>query len=124
MKCKFAPVVVLCLVLAACSHKVVVGAANQFDSNSYLTLVTADSVIQQTKADLAAGTFPANIATTVKASLNGLIEAYDVANPIYIAYHTAALAGQATPAQQAAVTSSLASVNSATTALITAKGAN
>ena len=123
---KLLATMVICAVLTGCSQnpKPVVGAANQFDSDSYLTLVTADSVIQQTKAALAANSFPASIVGNVKTALNGLITAYDVADTTYIAYHTAALAGTATPQQQAAVTSSLTSVQAATTTLVTAKGGN
>src|SRR5208283_993459 len=86
---KLMAIVLLGVVLAGCAaKKPVVGSANQFDSDSYLTLVTA--------------------------ALNGLITAYDVANPVYVAYHNAALAGQATAAQQSAVTSSLGAVSTAT----------
>lgn len=125
MKKLLAPLL-LCLVLAGCSQnpKPVVGAANQFDSDSYLTLVTADSTIQATKAALTAGSFPANVADGIKVALNGLITAYDVANPTYIAYHNAALAGQATAQQQQAVQSQISSVQSATVALTTAKAGN
>lgn len=112
------------VVASGCMNKPVVGSANQFDSNSYLTLVTADSTIQATKAALTAGQFPVNIVGNVKTALNALITAYDVANPAYIAYHNAAIAGQATPAQQQAVTSQLAAVQSATATLVTAKGGN
>lgn len=120
---------VMCMVLGVAGSstgcaamKPVVGSANKFDSDSYLTLVTADSVIQSTKQSLMDAKFPVGIAGTVKASLNGLITAYDVANPVYIAYHTAALNGTATPAQQAAVTSALSNVKSAQTQLVTARG--
>ena len=120
---KLMAIVLLGVVLAGCAaKKPVVGSANQFDSDSYLTLVTADSVIQQTKASLTANAFPASVVPAVTAALNGLITAYDVANPVYVAYHNAALAGQATAAQQSAVTSSLGAVSTATTALVTAKG--
>lgn len=100
------------------------GSANTFDSQSYLSLVTADSVIQSTKADLTADKFPASIAGNVKTALNALIQSYDVANPVYVAYHTAALAGTATATQQTAVTSALADVSAKTSALTSAKGTN
>jgi len=58
----------------------------------------------------------------VKAALNDLIKAYDVANIAYQSYHTAALAGMATTAQQAAVTTGLNKVQSATATLTTVKG--
>lgn len=115
-------VLVLIACLGCAARKPVVGSANQFDSDSYLTLVTADSTIQATKAALTAGSFPASIVGNVKIALNALITAYDVANPTYIAYHNAALAGQATPAQQQAVQFQIANVQTATVALTTAKG--
>ena len=97
------------------------GAANSFDSTSYLTLVTTDSVIQTTKTDFANNAFPANIAGNVKTALNDLIQSYNVANVTYQAYHTAALANTATAAQQTAVSSALATVQTKTAALTTAK---
>jgi len=102
--------------------KPVTGAVNQFDSDSYLTLLTTDNVIQSTKQALVAGSFPASIAGNVKTALNGLITAYDVADTAYLAYHTAALSGTATAQQQAAVKSGLNNVSAATTTLLTAKG--
>jgi len=98
------------------------GSANAFDSSSYLTLVTTDSVIQSTKVDLTAGNFSASVAPTVKSALNILIQAYDVANTAYLAYHTAALANTATPAQQQAVASNLSTMEAATSNLTVAKG--
>lgn len=100
------------------------GSANTFDSQSYLSLVTADSVIESTKTALVAGQFPASIAGNIKTALNALIQSYDVANPVFVAYHTAALAGQATAAQQAAVTSAVSDVTAKTSALTSAKGGN
>jgi|SRR6267154_580806 len=109
--------------MLGCSQnpKPVVGAANQFDSDTYLTLVTTDSVIQNTKAALTANQFPANVVTNVRAALNRLIDAYDAADTVYIVYHNAALAGQSTPAQQAAVNTAVGNVQGATTMLVAAK---
>jgi len=123
--------IILCIVLAGCSQnpKPVTGSANQFDSDTYLTLVTTDSVIQSTKADLAncaaspaTCAFPAGIVGNVKTALNGLIASYNAADAAWQVYHAAALTGQSTPAQQAAVTSAIAQVNAATTNLTTVKG--
>jgi hypothetical protein len=115
----------LLLALAGCSTSAtkapIPGSANQFDSSSYLTLVTTDSVIQSTKQGLAAGSFPASIAGNVKSSLNVLITAYDTANLSYRAYHAAAMAGTATTAQQNDVATKLGIVQTATTTLVTAK---
>jgi hypothetical protein len=117
------PVLALVLLTGCIGNpKPVTGSANQFDSDSYLTLLTTDTVIEATKADLNNGAFPASTVTGVKTALNALITAYDAAQPVYIAYHTAALAGQATQAQQAQVTAALSSVQTATTALVVAKG--
>src|ERR1700676_2926447 len=80
----------------AMNPKPVTGSANQFDSDTYLALATADSVIQTTKADLTNGTFPVNIAGNVKTALNNLIKSYDVADKVYLAYHAAAIAGTVT----------------------------
>lgn len=114
-------------VIGGCAKTVTVpipGSANTFDSSSYLTLVTTDNVIQTAKADLAAGKFPASISGNVKTALNDLIQSYNVANIAYQAYHTAAMANQATPAQATAVTNSLNNVQTATTTLIAAKAGN
>lgn len=122
---------ILCLGLAGCSMnpKPVVGASNQFDSDTYLTLVTTDSVIQSTKADLVtcaatptACVFTAGIVGNVKTALNGLISAYNAADASWQVYHSASLAGQSTPAQQAAVSSAIANVNAATVSLTSVKG--
>lgn len=111
--------------ISGCAKSVPVpGAANAFDSSSYLTLVTTDSVIQSSKADLTANKFPAAIVPNVKAALNGLIQAYNVANLAYRGYHAAAIANTVTPAQQTAVTNALNNVQTATSTLITAKAGN
>jgi hypothetical protein len=114
----------LCIVMAACSQnpKPVVGSANQFDSDTYLTLVTTDALIQATKTQLANNAFPANIAGSVKSSLNYLINAYDAANTAWLAYHTAALAGTSTQAQVNTVNTTIGNVNAATVTLTTVKG--
>lgn len=111
------------LFLSSCAMnpKPVTGTANQFDSDTYLFLLTTDSVIESTKADLAKGTFPVNSTAAVKAALNKLILAYDAADRVYLAYHTAALNGTATSDQQAAVSAALPDVNANLTILATVK---
>lgn len=119
------PLTVLLIALTVGCHSVaapVPGSANAFDSDSYLTLVATHSVIESTKTDLAANSFPMAIAGNVKTALNLLITAYDTANQAYLAYHTAALAGTSTAAQQTAVTNALTNVQTATTTLTAAKG--
>jgi hypothetical protein len=118
-------VAVLALGLAGCPKSTpVAGSANTFDSQSYVSLVTADSVIQSTRAALTANQFPANVEPAVRTAVNALIQSYDIANPIYLAYHSAALAGNATAAQQTALTNAVSDVNAKTAAVTSAKGAN
>lgn len=113
----------LCIALLGCAaKKPIVGAANQFDSDSYLVLVTTDTVIQSSKAALAANSFPASIVPAVKSALNNLIATYDGADTVYLAYHTSALAGTATPAQQSTVSAALSAMQTATTNLVTVQG--
>lgn len=99
------------------------GAANSFDSSSYLVLVTTDSVIKNTKDALSVNAFPTSILGNVKTALNALIQAYNVCDLAYQEYHTAALVGQATAAQQAAVTTALDKMQAASANLSTVKGA-
>jgi PBP1b-binding outer membrane lipoprotein LpoB len=116
---------VLALVLAGCvkNSATIPGAANQFDQQSYLSLVTAKSVIDSAKADLTANSFPASTVAAVKAAVNDAVTAYNAADVSYQAYHAAALAGTATAAQQANVTSAINTLNQKTAAVTAAKGA-
>ena len=121
------PLVLLLALSVACVKNVnapIPGSANAFDSSSYLSLVTTDSVIQSAKADLAASKLPPSVAGNVKTALNGLIQAYNIANVSYQAYHTAALSGQATADQQFAVQTGLANVQTAMAGLTQAKAGN
>jgi hypothetical protein len=128
----------LVLLLAGCAARHS-GTANTFDSGTYDALLTTDSVIQSTKTALAQGQFPASILGNVKTALNDLIAAYDAADLAYCgvpvagtttgtlscapgSYHAAAMAGTATPAQQAAVQADVNAVTTATAALTSAKG--
>jgi hypothetical protein len=60
----------------------------------------------------------------IKKAVNGAITAYNVADLSYQSYHAAALAGQATPAQQAAVGSAVTNLNSAVSSITAAKAGN
>lgn len=112
MKRKLAIVLLAASIQLGCAaKKPVVGTANTFDSDSYLVLVVADKTIKATKDDLTNNKFPADLVEDVKAALNRLIDAYDKAEPIYLAYHNAALQGTATQAQQDAVSAALPDVN-------------
>lgn len=115
----------LCVTFLVGCHAVqapIPGSANQFDSDTYLSLVTTDSLIQSTKADLANNSFSATIVPSVKKALNDLIAAYDTANTAYVAYHTAAIAGTATTTQQSTVAVDMTAVSNSTSALLLVKG--
>jgi hypothetical protein len=113
------------------------GTANTFDSKVYDTMLTTDQVIKSTKTELANNSFSATLASQVKAALNILITVYNDADTLYCnppanagptdscaagSYHMLALAGQTTPAADAAMQAKLTTVDSATQSLITAKG--
>jgi hypothetical protein len=137
---------VLALVLVGCAaHVNHPGTANSFDSGIYDTLLTTHSVIESTKADITANAFPANLLPGVKLALNGVITAYNTLDVVYCnpvnapadaappstgasamqcsstSYHSFAMSGTATPAQQAQVQNAANQLNSATVALATAK---
>lgn len=121
---------ILCVMglTAACANRPasapIPGAVNSFDSDTYLTLVTAKGIIDQVKVDLANNAFPAAWVANIKKAVNGAITAYNVADLSYQSYHAAALAGQATPAQQAAVGSAVTNLNSAVSSITAAKAGN
>lgn len=124
MKLKLISLLLACMLWSGCAMnpKPVVGSFGQFDSDTYLYLVTTDTLIQSTKADLANNAFPASISDSIKKALNTLIASYDAADQAYIAYHNAASTGKETPEQQDAVNSSIAHVKLATSTLVTTKG--
>lgn len=97
------------------------GSVNQFDSDTYLTLLTSKAVIDQTKASLAAGSFPTNISGAVKTAVNGAVTAYNLADTAYQALHTSLLNGTSTPAQQATVTNAVTNLNTAVAGVTAAK---
>jgi len=110
------------LLLSGCAARIHPGAANSFDSTTYDTLIVTHNVIESTKADLAAGKFTGTLAVNVKMALNRLIQAYDVADTGYLAYHAAAAAGNATPTDQGALQVKVNDMTNATTTLTSAKG--
>ena len=113
---------ILLLLLAGCkAYQTHPGSVNTFDSVSYDSVLVAHSVIESTKTDLANNVFSAAVAPKVKAALNDLVTAYNIADSAYQAYHAAAVAGTATTSQANAVTAGLAQVGTASEALTSAK---
>lgn len=118
-------VCVLSAALVGCAARPIhPGAANSFDSHSYDALIVTHSVIESTKADIAANSIPVTLAPNVKKALNDLINGYNIADSAYLIYHAAALAGNATSAQGTALTQALSNVNSQTATLAAAKAGN
>ena len=133
------PVLALLLLPGCATRPVHPGTANKFDSTVYDALLTAHKVIESTKTELTNGTFPPDVQPRVKDAINLLIIAYNDADMLYCnppagagptdscaanSYHSQALAGQSTQAADAAMQAKLSSMNSAVTALATAKGAS
>lgn len=116
-------ILALALTFTGCAARPIhPGAANSFDSGAYDSLLVAHSIIESTKQQLSTSDgFPSNIAPGVRLTLEYLIDSYNVAQKAYMAYHMAAMNGQATPAQSDALSASLADVNVKTTALTAAK---
>lgn len=113
----------LAVLLVACAARPLhPGSANAFDSNSFDSLIVVKNVIDSTRTDLANNAFPANITGNVKTALNALIQAYNIADSAYLTYHAAAIAGTATPAQQADVQAKLNTMNNGVSTLTSAKG--
>jgi hypothetical protein len=121
---KLLPLVLALSMLGCAASQIHPGAVNGFDSHTYDALVVVQSVIDTTKADLAAGSFNATLTPKVKAALNDLITAYNLAEDLYVQYHNAAIAGKATTAQATTVSNAVQAVNNATTNLATAKAGN
>jgi len=135
---RLTPAVVLLAVLLGCgSRPIHPGTANKFDSSVYDALIAAHSVIESTKTELGNNTFPANVQPQVKDALNKLIAVYNETDILYCnppagagptdscaagSYHAQAIAGQATPATDAAMKAKVDSMNSAVKALATSKG--
>jgi hypothetical protein len=135
-------VAIAVLLIAGCAaHVQHPGTANAFDSDTYDALLVAHSVIESTKSDIGAGSFPANILPGVKVALNGLIDAYNALDIAYCnpqsgtlpstgigtiqcssgSYHAVAMTGAVTPAQNTAIQTQVSNLNNATSALAAAK---
>jgi hypothetical protein len=110
------------LLLLGCTKNYVnhPGSIDALDSHVYDQLITIHSVIETSKADLAANKFPAAISANVKTSLNDLIRAYDALDAAYLSYH--ASVGMPTAAQVQAVNAAVGQVQSAQSALTSARG--
>ena len=122
---KFLPIVLVVAMLgcASATYKAHPGSVNLFDSQTYDTLFVTHSVIESAKASLTAGSFTPAVAAAVKAAVDDLVTAYNVADTAYLVYHSAAVAGTVTPAQIAAVNSGIVQVTNATSALNSLTGA-
>lgn len=88
------------------------GAANSFDSSTYDVLIAAKTTIDTSRQQFAAKTLP----DTLKPAANELVRAYDVAYPVYVAYHDAVTAGKPADQKLAELTTDLAVVTKALTA--------
>ena len=117
------PAIALFLLVGCAAHVTHPGAANKYDSDAYDAVLVTHNLIETTKTDLGNNAFPASITGNVKTALNDLIKSYDIADTAYVTYHSAALAGTATSAQQTALTNALTNVSTSTAALTAAKAA-
>lgn len=112
------------LIIGCAAHVQHPGTANAFDSDTFDTLLISNNVIESTKTAYLKGTFPASAMPAIKDALNGLIQAYDVADSLYLNYHAAVATSAGATAQQIAdLKTALNNVNSATATLVSAKGA-
>ena len=110
---RIALALILCLAPLGCAHKAsapappISGQVNDFDGQSYRSLMTFQASLDSLKADIAKD--PTNL-TTLKPIVNQAGADYNLAMTTWQVYHAAAVAGQATSAQQAAVANSLNTV--------------
>jgi hypothetical protein len=135
-------VLALTLILSGCAAQVQhPGTANAFDSGIYDTLLVTHGIIESTKSDINAGSFPPGVLPGIRTALNGVITAYNTLDVVYCnpvngvvpstgakslecsstSYHSFAMAGTATPAQQTQVQNAANQLNAATVALAAAK---
>jgi len=124
-----ATIITVLVLSIACTKSVVApvpGSANQFDSDTYLTLVTAKAAIDAAKTALAQNppVFTPTLAAIVKSAVNNAVTAYNVADTTYQAYHAAAIAGTATAAQQADVSAKISTMNTAVSQITANHGGN
>jgi len=110
-------VLALAVMLSGCAARPIhPGAANKLDSNAYDATLLYHDAIESAKADVAAGSFPAN----AKPILNRLIDAYNVLDGAYKTYHAAALNGTDTAAMQQAVSDGISQAAAAFADLVKA----
>lgn len=91
--------------------------ASSLDSETFNLLLGTKTVIDQTKAALASNVFDAVVGAQIKVALEELVPAYNSLESSYEVYHKAIVAGTATPAQAAAVSSAAPAVQSAVSKL-------
>lgn len=121
-KCLLTLLVCSTLSVAACNKAPVQhpGAVNAIDSNSYDSVLALKTIIDSTKADLAAGKFSDTLAPKVKALLNNtVIPAYNALDSAYLAYHAAVAADS--NASSAALMTAIGNANDAQQLLVQAK---
>jgi hypothetical protein len=83
------------------------GAANQFDSDSYKTLVAVQATLNSLNTSYKAN--PTGLAS-LKPTLDQAASDYNIAEALWQAYHSAALSGMASTTQQTALSTSLTKV--------------
>lgn len=126
--------IVLCFALVGCrsaAYQVHPGAGGYVsgapsalqlvDSQAYDTLVAADAVINQTRADFLANKFPTSSMPNIKTAFNAVVHGYDTANSAWTAFDAAVKAG-GSPAQDV-LAAALAGLNTNLTSLTAAKAA-
>lgn len=91
------------------------GQVNTFDGYAYDSLITVQAALNQAKSN--AAQFP-----QFKDELNQAIAAYNAAQTAYKTYHTAALGGTSTAAQQTALEQQIAALVTSVAKLETAFG--
>jgi hypothetical protein len=134
MKSLVAAILICVLALSGCaaqSYQVHPGAAGYitgpptpvqtFASQSYDTLVAADAVIVQTRADFLGNKFSAAAMPTVKTAFNALVQAYDTAQAAWIAFNQSASTNPSV--SEATLSAAIAGLNVSLTNLATARGA-
>lgn len=105
----------LAVLIAGCAARPIhPGAANKLDSNAYDAVLLYHDAIESAKADVTAGSFPAN----AKPVLNKLIDAYNVLDGAYLTYHAAAAKGTDTAAMQQAVSDGISQAAAAFAELV------
>ncbi len=84
-------VLMIALLLTSCAAvQLHPGAVNKADSSAYDVLLIAQAVVDQSRAEVTAGTLPENL----KPSLMKLIDSYNVARMSWLTYRNAVKVGQ------------------------------